>query len=83
MDFALFMEKYGYKILLAVIFIGIFGLIGYVMFGLLKMISGLGVLGLGAGLALLIAMRMLIAGRYYEAYGEAMGKYFYDNRRKN
>ncbi|WP_048146712.1 hypothetical protein [Pyrococcus abyssi] len=81
MDFALFMEKYGYKILLALVFLVVFGIFGVTIFGLIKATKTYGV-AFGVLLLVLIFVRMLVNRRYYEAYGEAMAKYFYDNRKR-
>ncbi|AIU69716.1 membrane protein [Thermococcus eurythermalis] len=78
MDFALFMERYGYKILFA-----IFGGIVLLIFGvvLLSVYSFLKLYGLLLGGLLLISIAVyafFAKRRYLNAYGEALGKYFYD-----
>jgi len=78
MDFALFMERYGYKILFA-----IFGAIILVIFGVvaLSVYSVLKLYGLIFGAMILLSVAVyafFVQRRALNAYGEAHGKYFYD-----
>ena len=77
MDFALFMERYGYKILLgifAAVVIGIIAFIGFWAYTLLKMFGTVGLIVI-LGYAL---YAFLVQRRVLDAQAKAHGKYFYD-----
>ncbi len=77
MDFALFMERYGYKILLGIfaaviiVFLSLIGLWAYALFKMFGAVALAIILGY-AIYAFVVQRRVL------NAYGEAHGKYFYD-----
>lgn len=77
MDFALFMERCGYKILLgifATVLIGFFAILGfwtYAMFKLLGALAGIMILGY-------FVYAFLVQRRVLDAQAEAHGKYFYN-----
>lgn len=80
MDFDLFMERYGYKILF-----GLFGLVLLTIFGVLGLYAYavLRLFGLFAGglLLILALVYAFTAGRrVLDAQAEAHAKYFYDDR---
>ncbi len=80
MDFALFMERYGYKLLLGIMAAVIIGLFAVPIIGLVKVIKLY-----GPEIGLLIIITSAIYGftvwrRHANAYGQAQGKYFYDNK---
>lgn len=77
MDFSLFMERYGYKILLglfALILVGFFAFLGlwvYAMFKFLGAIAAVVILGY-------VIYAFIVQRRILDAQAEAHGKYFYD-----
>ncbi|EEB73299.1 hypothetical protein [Thermococcus sp. AM4] len=77
MDFALFMERYGYKILLgvfAIILIGFFAVLGfwiYAMFKVFGSIAAIAIVGY-------FIYAFVVKRRVLDAQAEAHGKYFYD-----
>jgi len=80
MDFALFMERYGYKLLLGIMAAVIIGLFAVPIIGLVKVIKLY-----GPEIGLLIIITSAIYGftvwrRHANAYGQAQGKYFYDDK---
>lgn len=80
MDFDLFMEKYGYKILLGIVAVVIIGLFAIPALGIARLIR---TYGLEVGLMFLIvaaAYGFIVWRRSAEAYAEAHGKYFYDDK---
>ncbi|ACS90835.1 hypothetical protein TSIB_1784 [Thermococcus sibiricus MM 739] len=80
MDFALFMERYGYKILLGIMAAVIIGLFAIPALGIATLIK---TYGLGIGLVFLIvaaAYGFTVWRRSAEAYAKAHGKYFYDDK---
>ncbi|AEC52771.1 hypothetical protein PNA2_1856 [Pyrococcus sp. NA2] len=83
MDFELFMEKYGYKILGTILALTIGGIFVYLFWGLIKTLRfTYGEIGLMfvVTLIVLVLIRMLFTRKYYEAYGNAMARYFYDDK---
>jgi len=79
-DFDLFMEKYGYKILLGIVAVVIIGLFAIPALGIARLIR---TYGLEVGLMFLIvaaAYGFIVWRRSSEAYAEAHGKYFYDDK---
>ncbi|ASJ11763.1 MULTISPECIES: hypothetical protein [Thermococcus] len=82
MDFDLFMERYGYKILF-----GIFGLVLLMILGVLafSVYAVLKLFGLFAGGLLLlfgILYAFTVKRRVMDAQAQAHAKYFYDDRPK-
>ncbi|MCD6143310.1 hypothetical protein [Thermococcus sp.] len=80
MDFDLFMEKYGYKILLGIVAAVIIGLFAIPALGIARLIR---TYGLEVGLMFLIvaaAYGFIVWRRSAEAYAKAHGKYFYDDK---
>ncbi|AEK72931.1 membrane protein, conserved [Thermococcus sp. 4557] len=81
MDFDLFMERYGYKILL-----GIFGMIILGMFAIIVIWAyvALKYLGLffGGLIVALVAVRSLVNKRILDAQARVFSKYFYDDRKR-
>ncbi|AAL80799.1 hypothetical protein PFDSM3638_03380 [Pyrococcus furiosus DSM 3638] len=78
MDFALFMEKYGYKILGLLLVIIVIVVLAFPFLGLLKFLrENWEVAGV---LILLILITSFFRRKYYQAYGEALGRYFYDDK---
>ncbi|WP_258085018.1 hypothetical protein [Thermococcus thermotolerans] len=80
MDFDLFMERYGYKILF-----GIFGLALIVIFGVLafSVYTVLRLFGLLAGgllLLFVVVYAFTVKRRVMDAQAQAHAKYFYDDR---
>ena len=80
-DFDLFMERYGYKILL-----GIFGMIILGMFAIIVIWAyvALKYLGLlfGGLILMLVAVRSLVNKRVLDAQARVFSKYFYDDRKR-
>ncbi|WP_238515827.1 hypothetical protein [Thermococcus sp. 4557] len=80
-DFDLFMERYGYKILL-----GIFGMIILGMFAIIVIWAyvALKYLGLffGGLIVALVAVRSLVNKRILDAQARVFSKYFYDDRKR-
>jgi predicted lipid-binding transport protein (Tim44 family) len=80
MDFDLFMERYGYKILLVLGALVVLAIFGTFVAGILAMMK---VYGLYVGLAILVGAAVYAftaTRRSSQAYAEAMSKYFYDPR---
>jgi uncharacterized membrane protein len=80
MDFALFMERYGYSILLLIIAIIIAAIIGVMAFYVYRILK---VFGITLGGILLIYLFVLAFGvkrRALDAQARAHAKYFYDDR---
>ncbi|WP_370519563.1 hypothetical protein [Thermococcus sp. JdF3] len=80
-DFDLFMERYGYKILLAIfgmIVAGIFAIIGIWAYVALKYLGLL----FGGLIIALVAVRSLMNRRILDAQARVFSKYFYDDRRR-
>ena len=81
MDFALFMERYGYRILLgifALIMIGFFAFLGFWVYSMFKLFGALaGIMILGYFLYAFLVQRRIL-----DAQAEAHAKYFYDDRRR-
>ncbi|NJE30492.1 hypothetical protein E3E38_05440 [Thermococcus sp. 18S1] len=81
MDFDLFMERYGYKILL-----GIFGMIILSMFAIIVIWAyvALKYLGLffGGLIVALVAVRSLVNKRILDSQARVFSKYFYDDRKR-
>ncbi|ASJ17253.1 hypothetical protein A3L04_09335 [Thermococcus chitonophagus] len=79
MDFALFMERYGYK-LLALIFIIALGIVfGPFLYGfviLLKKYPTFTIVMFVVG----AVYTFLFRSKYWDAYAKAMAKYFYDDK---
>ncbi|AEH24476.1 hypothetical protein [Pyrococcus yayanosii] len=76
MDFALFMERYGYK-LLALLFVAlIVVVVGFPIYVLWHFIRDSPELALG--LMVFILVTAAFRRKLWQSYGEAMGKYFYD-----
>lgn len=77
MDFSLFMERYGYKILLglfALILLGFFAFLGLWVYSMFKFFGGIAaVVILGYALYAFLVQRRIL-----DATAEAHGKYFYD-----
>ncbi|ASJ03967.1 hypothetical protein [Thermococcus barossii] len=81
MDFDLFMERYGYKILLALfglVVAGMFAIIGIWAYVALKYLSLL----FGGLVLMLVVIRSLVSRRVLDAQAQVFSKYFYDDRRK-
>ncbi|WP_346765148.1 hypothetical protein [Thermococcus sp. 18S1] len=80
-DFDLFMERYGYKILL-----GIFGMIILSMFAIIVIWAyvALKYLGLffGGLIVALVAVRSLVNKRILDSQARVFSKYFYDDRKR-
>ncbi|NJE86042.1 hypothetical protein E3E23_09440 [Thermococcus sp. CX2] len=82
MDFDLFMERYGYKILFALfglVLLAIFGTLGlyaYTVFKLFGFFAG------GLLLLLGIVYAFTAGRRILDAQAKAHAKYFYDDRRR-
>ena len=81
-DFDLFMERYGYKILF-----GIFGLVFLALLGVLLasfylLFKFLGYFLAGAIIITLLAYAFTAKRRVLDAYAQAHAKYFYDDRPK-
>lgn len=81
MDFSLFMERHGYKILLAVMSAIVIAFIAIPIIGIAVTAKKFG-LTFGAFLLIIAIISSLFFRRTSEAYAEAQGKYFYDNRKK-
>ena len=80
MDFALFMERYGYKLLLGIMAAVIIGLFAVPVLGIMKLIK---TYSLEIGLMFIIVAAtygFTVWRRYSEAYAKAHGKYFYDDK---
>ncbi len=77
MDFSLFMERYGYKALLAIGILIVGGVVAFPVIGLILTFRRFGVY-FGAGILVLTLYFMLINRKTLDAYGKAQGKYFYD-----
>ncbi|MFA4719756.1 hypothetical protein [Pyrococcus kukulkanii] len=78
MDFDLFMEKYGYKLLGLGIVILIAVVLGFPLYALWRFIKEYPEMTLTI-LIIIIITSVFLRG-YFKAYGEAMGKYFYDDK---
>ncbi|WP_456321455.1 hypothetical protein [Palaeococcus sp. (in: euryarchaeotes)] len=81
MDFSLFMERYGYKILLAVMSALVIIFIAVPIMGIAVTAKKFG-LTFGAFLLIIALVSSLFFRRTSEAYAQAHGKYFYDNRKR-
>ncbi|NJE26211.1 hypothetical protein E3E22_06175 [Thermococcus sp. MV5] len=80
MDLDLFMEKYGFKILLGIMALVILGLFVVPLLGMVELIKRF---GLEIGLFMIIIAALygfIVWRRTSEAYAEAHGKYFYDDK---
>lgn len=80
MDFALFMERYGYNILLLIVGLIIAAIIGVMALYLYRILR---VFGIALGGILLIYLFVLAFGvkrRVLDAQAQAHAKYFYDDR---
>jgi len=80
MDFTLFMERYGYKILLGIMVVVIIGLFAIPVLGIATLIK---TYGLEVGFIFLIVTAVYgftVWRRSAEAYAKAHGKYFYDDK---
>ncbi|GEM_PF-712757 len=80
MDFDLFMERYGYKILLGIIAVVIISLLAIPILGIAELIR---MYGLEIGLITIIVSAVYgftVWRRFNEARAEALGKYFYDDK---
>jgi len=77
MDFSLFMERYGYKALLAVGVMIVIGVVALPIIGLVVTVKRFGVY-FGAGLLVTVLYFMMLNHKVLNAYGKAQGKYFYD-----
>nr|WP_148883743.1 hypothetical protein [Thermococcus aciditolerans]QEK15874.1 hypothetical protein FPV09_06740 [Thermococcus aciditolerans] len=81
MDFDLFMERYGYKILLGIfgmIILGMFAIIGIWAYVALKYLG----LFFGGLVVALVAVRSLVNRRILDAQAKVFSKYFYDDRKR-
>ncbi|WP_342764654.1 hypothetical protein [Thermococcus sp. Bubb.Bath] len=77
-DFALFMERYGYKILLAIGALVVLAIFGTFVAGILAMMKIYGVI-IGAIILVGAAFyAFTVTRRSSQAYADAMSKYFYD-----
>ena len=77
MDFDLFMERYGYKVLLAV-FVGVaLIVVGIPIVGFILSVRTMGYVG-GAMLIAVLVYALVVNRRVMDSYAEAQGKYFYD-----
>ncbi|WP_342781698.1 hypothetical protein [Thermococcus aciditolerans] len=80
-DFDLFMERYGYKILLGIfgmIILGMFAIIGIWAYVALKYLG----LFFGGLVVALVAVRSLVNRRILDAQAKVFSKYFYDDRKR-
>ncbi|ASJ14672.1 hypothetical protein A3L10_05815 [Thermococcus radiotolerans] len=81
MDFDLFMERYGYKILLGIfgmIILGMFAIIGIWVYAALKYLGLL----FGGLILMLVVVRSLVNKRVLDAQAQVFSKYFYDDRKR-
>ncbi|NJE42763.1 hypothetical protein E3E32_06015 [Thermococcus sp. GR6] len=82
MDFYLFMERYGYKILFGIfglVLLAIFGTLGLYAYAVFKLFDFFA----GGLLLLFVIVYAFTAGRrVLDAQAKAHAKYFYDDRRK-
>lgn len=79
MDFDLFMERYGYKILFlifAVFIVALLGILGLAVYSMLKLFGYFGAIAL----VMYVTYAFLVKRRVLDAQAEAYGKYFYDSR---
>lgn len=82
MDFALFMERYGYRIILALMALIILGIIGIFVGAVLVTLRLYGLYVGGIILFITAIYAFTVRRRHLQAYGEAMGKYFYDPKQE-
>ncbi len=78
MDFALFMERYGYKLLLAIGALVVLAIFGTFVAAILAMIKVYGLYIGGIILAGAAFYAFTVSRRSSQAYADAMSKYFYD-----
>ncbi|BAD85831.1 hypothetical membrane protein, conserved [Thermococcus kodakarensis KOD1] len=78
MDFALFMERYGYKILLVIMLSIVFGIIGIFVGAVFVTLKSYGLYVGGMILIVTAIYAFTVRRKYLQSYGDAMGKYFYD-----
>ncbi len=77
MDFDLFMERYGYKLLFllfGLVLAGILSVLGLAVYSMLKLFGYVGAIVL----VMYMTYAFLVQRRVLDASAEAHGKYFYD-----
>ncbi|WP_342667077.1 hypothetical protein [Thermococcus celericrescens] len=79
-DFDLFMERYGYKILFGIFGIVLLTILGVLAFSAYSILRLYGLFAGGLFLLLLVVYALTVKRRVMDAQAQAHAKYFYDDR---
>ncbi|WP_370520111.1 hypothetical protein [Thermococcus sp. LS1] len=82
MDFDLFMERYGYKILFGIFGVVLLVIIGTLLASFYLLFRYLGYFAASLVIVFLFAYAFTVKRRVIDAQAQAHAKYFYDDRRK-
>ena len=82
MDFALFMERYGYKIILGIFVLIFLGFIAIPLIGFAWVFKQFGLYIGGIVVVFILVQAFFVNRRILDSYGKAHSKYFYDDRKR-
>ncbi|AIF69403.1 hypothetical protein PAP_04960 [Palaeococcus pacificus DY20341] len=80
MDFALFMERYGYKIILGIFALIFLGFIAIPLISFAWVFKQFGLYIGGIVIVIILMQAFLVKRRALDSYAKAHAKYFYDDK---